>query len=304
MSMAVLCLGGVFSDRLDALTHVVPVWMAMGAGALCLGGLFSRGFERRAIVILGLGGVLVCSAFMLPEYWSRLTFRPKPTAHGDLKIVQFNVWELNRAQQKTVDWVVRENADVVFIEEAGSERAPILKGLRAAYPFASCDRRSRCSTLIFSRYAMIARGGNRTEGPYASTAWATLMTPRGPFSVIGVHYSWPLPAGMQQEQAHNLARTVSRFDKGTTIVAGDFNSTPWSFTLRRQDKALGLHRWTRALPSWPAGQFSRVAAAPAPLLPIDHVYAGSSWRAVTIERGPVLGSDHRPIVATFTRSKE
>jgi len=276
----------------------------MGASAICLGGLFSRNFERRAIVILGLGSVLICSAFVLPEYWSRLAFKPSMSFQDDLKVVQFNVWHLNQTPQKAVGWIIGQKADVIIIEEAGSERTSILQGLRAAYPYASCDKGAGCETLIFSRYAMTARGGNRTEGPYASTAWATLMTPRGPFSVIGVHYSWPFPAGTQQEQAHNLARTVSRFDKKTTIVAGDFNSTPWSFTLRRQDKALGLHRWTRALPSWPAGQFTRVAAAPAPLLPIDHVYAGSSWRAVTIERGPVLGSDHRPIVATFTRSKE
>lgn len=296
MSMALLCLGGVFSDRLDALTHVLPLWTAMGAGGVGLGGLFSRGFERRAIVGFGAVAVLICAGLMAPELWAAARFQAKATIPTDLKIVQFNVWDQNTAPQRTVDWIIAENPDIVIIEEAGSERAPILAGLRAAFPFASCDRGKRCGTVIFSRFAMLARGGSLMDRTQASTAWATLAGPQGAFTVIGAHQSWPLPVGAQRMQSENLARMIARLDTKTTIVTGDFNSTPWSFAMRRQDKAFGLRRWTRALPSWPAGQFSRVLSAPAPLLPIDHVYAGADWRAVQVRRGPVLGSDHRPVV--------
>ncbi|MGH1557846.1 endonuclease/exonuclease/phosphatase family protein [Caulobacter segnis] len=86
------------------------------------------------------------------------------------------------------------------------------------------------------------------------------------------------------------------------MLTGDFNPTPWSFALRRQDKALGLRRWTLApCPPGRRVNSSRVAAAPAPFLPIDHVYAGRQWRAVKVERGPASGSDHRPIVVTLRR---
>lgn len=301
---AISCLGGSISEHLDALTHLTPLWMAMGIGAICLSGIASRGFERRAIIGFGTIAVLICGGLMLPEYWAALRLRPAEAAPGDLKIVQFNVWDMNAAPEKTVDWIIAENADAVIIEEAGSERRLILQSLRAAYPYASCDKGKRCETVIFSRYAMVARGGNRTEGSRPSMAWARLASPEGTFNVVGVHYAWPLPVGLQREQAAHLAQTVARLDRKTTIVTGDFNSTPWSFALRRQDKALGLYRWTRALASWPAGQFSRVFSAPAPLLPIDHVYAGAGWRAVQVRRGPVLGSDHRPVVVTLRRQKD
>ena len=81
------------------------------------------------------------------------------------------------------------------------------------------------------------------------------------------------------------------------IVAGDFNVTPWSFALRRQDRALDLVRRTVLMPSWPAGRLSHNRVpAPFPYLPIDHIYAGRGWETVSVERGPRLGSDHYPVV--------
>ncbi|WP_297510243.1 endonuclease/exonuclease/phosphatase family protein [uncultured Caulobacter sp.] len=299
--MGLACLGGAFSDKLDAFTHAAPLWLAMGVGALALGGLFARGGERWVMVGLGLATLLACAVLMLPEYAAAWRFRGATPAPSDLKIIQFNVWRDNRTPGKSIDWVLAQDADVVVMEEGGGDALPIIRALKAAYPFASCDRSALCETWIFSRKKMLARGGAPTDPPYLSGAWATLADANGPFTVAGVHYTWPVPAGPQQAQARKLVQMLAPFDQKSLILTGDFNSTPWSFSLKRQDKALGLRRWTRALPSWPAGRFSRVMAAPAPFLPIDHVYAGARWRAVRIERGPALGSDHRPVMVTLRR---
>jgi endonuclease/exonuclease/phosphatase (EEP) superfamily protein YafD len=90
-----------------------------------------------------------------------------------------------------------------------------------------------------------------------------------------------------------LADVIDRYDHSRLIVAGDFNLAPWSFGLRRLDNRLGLERRDRALFSWPAYR-SRI-----PFVPLDHVYAGAAWRTVSIERGPSLGSNHYPVVATL-----
>jgi endonuclease/exonuclease/phosphatase (EEP) superfamily protein YafD len=298
---ALACLGGVFSDRLDAFTHALPFWMAMGVGALVLGGLFARGGERWAMIGLGVTAMAIGAALMGPELWAAHKFQPATVAPGDLKIVQFNVWHDTRKPQKSLDWLLAQDADVVILEEAASDALPIVTGLRAAYPFASCDKASRCETWIFSRKRMVARGGMPSEPPYLSGTWATLADAKGPFTVVGVHLTWPYPAGPQQAQSRKLIKAVQAFDQKGLILTGDFNSTPWSFSLRRQDEALGLRRWTQALPSWPVGKFMRILPAPIPFLPIDHVYAGSQWRAVKVERGPALGSDHRPVVVTLRR---
>ncbi|HWT51065.1 MAG TPA: endonuclease/exonuclease/phosphatase family protein, partial [Caulobacter sp.] len=242
-----------------------------------------------------------CAVLMGPELWAAWRFKPATPVASDLKVIQFNVWHENRSPEKSLAWILAQDADVVVVEEGGGTSWQIIKALRATYSFASCEKNWNCETWIFSRKKMIARGGIPMDGPYLSAAWATFADPRGPFTVAGVHYTWPIPAGPQQAQGRKLAKLISSFGTKSTILTGDFNSTPWSFTLKRQDKALGLRRWTRALPSWPAGKFSRVMVAPAPFLPIDHVYAGSEWHAVKVERGPVLGSDHRPVVVTFRR---
>jgi endonuclease/exonuclease/phosphatase (EEP) superfamily protein YafD len=295
--LALMSLGGAINPRLDAMTHATPLWLAMGFGAVVLGGLFARGAERWVMVGLGAVAVSASGVLMFGDVRAAWRFKPEAAAPGDLKIIQFNAWHENYAPEQSLKWLLAQNADVIVLEEAGGSAWPITKGLKAAYPFSSCKARA-CEPWIFSRRPVIASGAVPKGLP---GAWAVLDDPAGPFAVLGVHYVWPVPAGRQQAQSARLVKAASRFDRRSLIVTGDFNSTPWSFTLKRQDKALGLERWTRALPTWPSGQFSRVAAAPAPFLPIDHVYSGSAWRAVKVERGPAIGSDHRPIMVTLRR---
>lgn len=299
---ALACLGGAVSARLDALTHFAPLWAAMGVGAIVLGGLSARDGERWAMVGLGVVGLAACGVLMGPELRAALRTQPLDARADDLKVIQFNVWHENTDPRTAVRWLLDQDADIVFLEEGGGRAIPVIKALQTYYPFSvSCAGKRACDSWIFSRKRMIARSGLYQEGPGLSGAWATLADPGGAFTVVGAHYVWPVPAGPQQAQTQRLTETAARFDKTSLIVAGDFNSTPWSFTLKRQDKALGLDRRTRALASWPSGRFSRLLDAPAPFLPIDHVYAGRAWTTVSVERGPALGSDHRPVVVKLRR---
>lgn len=300
-SLSIASLGGVFSDKLDALTHATPLWLAMGVGAVLMGGLFARQAERWVMMGLGVAAIAASAMLMAPEMSAAWRFKPESRAPGDLKVIQFNAWHENRSPQESLDWLLAQDADIVVVEEVGGTSWQMMKGLKAAYPFASCPKGRSCEPWIFSRRKIIDSG---RFGVGLPCAWATVDDPAGPFTVAGVHFLWPVPAGPQQAQSRRLAQAVAKLDRRSLILTGDFNSTPWSFTLRRQDKALGLQRWTRALPSWPSGQFSRVAAAPAPFLPIDHVYTGPAWRAVKVERGPAIGSDHRPIVVTLRRTSK
>lgn len=299
--MAIACVGGAWNDRLDAFTHVAPLWLAMGTASLLMAGLLVRGAERWVVTTLGVVAMAVCSALMAPELIASQKFAPSPTLPGDLKVVQLNAWENNWAPKRTADWVLAQKADVVVIEEGAGKALPFIKILKETFPFSSCEPHRLCEVWIFSRRQIIASGSLPAVTPYPSGSWAKIADAAGTFTVIGVHYAWPVPAGLQQAQSRKLVELMSRFDRRSAIITGDFNSTPWSFGLKRQDKALGMRRWTRALPSWPARQFSRVMSSPTPFLPIDHVYAGKAWQAVEVGRGPTLGSDHRPIIVTFRR---
>ncbi|WP_421737653.1 endonuclease/exonuclease/phosphatase family protein [Caulobacter sp.] len=300
--LALASLGGAFSDQLDALTHFAPFWLAMGLAAVVLGSVFARGDERRAMVGLGLIAVVACSVLMGPDLLAAARAKRLAARADDLKIIQFNVWHDNRTPGKATQWLLDQDADVVVLVEGGGRSSPVVKAMKAYYPFlVSCAGKRVCDTWIFSKKRMIARAGLYEEGRELPGAWATLADPKGAFTVAGVHYVWPVPAGPQQQQVKRMTDAIARFDKSSTIVTGDFNSTPWSFTMKRQDKAFGLERRTHAMASWPSGKFSRIGNAPAPFLPIDQVYAGSSWKTVSVERGPALGSDHRPVIVRLRR---
>jgi endonuclease/exonuclease/phosphatase (EEP) superfamily protein YafD len=120
-------------------------------------------------------------------------------------------------------------------------------------------------------------------------------SPAGRTAVLGVHAPWPTQPSLPRELAA-LTPIVRSYPAATTILAGDFNSTPWSFARQRDDSEFGLIRRTRAVFTYPVAAYRRRLI---PVLPIDHVYAGAGWATVKVERGPLLGSDHYAVAVTL-----
>jgi endonuclease/exonuclease/phosphatase (EEP) superfamily protein YafD len=75
------------------------------------------------------------------------------------------------------------------------------------------------------------------------------------------------------------------------LMAGDFNSTPWSTGVSVVQDA-GLVRATSLAPTWPAH-----SVVPA-VFPIDHITVSKHWGVLSKGRGPNIGSDHYPVMAT------
>ncbi len=262
---------------------------------------------------------MLCSIWMMaPDVVGRILSKSPPVTDRTLKVVQFNLWELNSDRAAAERWILEQDADVVVVEEA---TPPVVISLRARYPYQSgCSPEGFCSTMILAKRKPLASGPQFR----LMTAWATYPSAGGPITVVGAHLAWPWPPGRQRAQSLGLASLLKAFPADSTIAAGDFNSTPWSFALRRQDRLFGLQRRTRAMFSWPAAGIIHITPArhrpkailywpiidigflqpgsPAPLFPIDQVYAGRAWRTVSVKRGPKLGSDHYPIVVTLTAS--
>jgi len=300
--VALAAQGGRVSNRLDVLTHFAPFWLAGGLLALVLAALAPRGGARTASLILGLIAAVSAAALIAPEFL-RPTSPPAPNgAPGQIRLVQFNVWGRNQDVGATADWIMAQRPDFVVMQEL---KTPMREALLARAPGYQlvCDHRSVCHTAILTRLEPIRFEIPEYGLPGASTplAVAQFRAEDGRiFTVMGVHYTWPTFGGVQQAQGVQVAALLERFPRERMILSGDFNSTPWSFSRRREDARFGMERRTRALFSWPAAQFSRWRVElPFPFLPIDQVYAGSGWRTVSVRRGPRLGSDHFPVVVTL-----
>jgi endonuclease/exonuclease/phosphatase (EEP) superfamily protein YafD len=287
--------GGRFSERLDVLTHFAPIYTAAATLALLLA-LTRSGLIRVVLAGSGFAGLASALWLMAPEtLGAKLDPRAAPPVTGAIKVVQFNAWGRNARADEAVAWILAQNADVIFLQEGGRMRDSLAR--RGGYQI-TCGH---CASLILTRSDPEGvHAPSRFERDKVFLAAATLADHRGTFTVVGVHRHWPVRFAQAARQASQLEQLLSRYDRKRVILAGDFNSTPWSFARRREDISLGLIRRTRGLPTWPAERVSHNRLpAPFPYLPIDHVYAGSDWATVSVERGPRLGSDHYPVVVTL-----
>jgi endonuclease/exonuclease/phosphatase (EEP) superfamily protein YafD len=301
---AALSLGGAISARLDIFAQLIPFWLAGAIVALMLQAI-ARGDNRSALALSGFA-IIACLGLMAPELIAKATLKLAPRTGQTLKVIQFNLWDKIADPNAAADWIIHQSPDVVVLEEAGERGAAVVDKLRALYPYrAGCPDEQDCATVILSKVAARQSGDFAWPGlgERHANAWATFGEGAEAFSVVGTHYPWPIPAGPLQAHRHRLAGFLGQFDKKSLIVSGDFNATPWSFALRRQDALFGLERRTLALATWPAAPITRrKLTLPFPLLAIDHVYAGTAWRTVSVARGPRLGSDHYPVVVELVRS--
>jgi endonuclease/exonuclease/phosphatase (EEP) superfamily protein YafD len=295
---AALSLGGAIDDKLDLFAQAAPLWLAMAVTALAVQLLTSAG---RWTLAPALAAIAISLFLIGPDVVARLTAPRFTPGRQTLKLIQFNLWDRNRDPAATARWILGEDPDVVVLEELGNGEVPA--ALAARYPYRTpCE--ASCATVIMSKARPAA--GEVIDwpglGPRHAGAWASFGVGAEAFTVAGVHYVWPIPTGPQREQARRFTDTLARFDRNSLIVAGDFNLCPWSWGLRRQDARLSIPRLTHAIFTWPAGPISHWRLnLPFALLAIDQVYAGSSWKPVSVRRGPLLGSDHYPVVVVLTR---
>lgn len=280
---AILAQGGRWSGLLDIFTHFAPLYLVAGIGLL-IGAIFLRPGRRR-LALSGLGACAAVSAMalILPEYIRPTSPPAQAGLPGQIKVIQFNANGMPEGAEVAIGWIARENPDVVVVVQ-GSPR--LLRGIREHVPLQLVCGLS-CEVAILAR-ARTSQAFNAPPGTPANLALYDYRDPRGGFTVIGVHHTWPTDLGLHQRNSEDLAVAAQRHRRDRLIVVGDFNSTPWSFSRAREEAALGLERRTRGVFTWPAST---------PFLPLDHVYAGHGWRTVEVRRGPDIGSDHYPVVA-------
>ena len=296
----IMAWGGGWRSALDCLAHAAPLGLGLCV-ALAVVVAWRKAWSRPTAGLLLLAS-LAWAGLVTPDIVAGVLSQARPQAE-QLKIIQFNLAEnLVGAQPKEL-WLRKANADVIVLEEVYGRSGVLLAALKSSYPFQiNCNvSTSPCSVMILSKVP------NRSAGPFGpgfgkpNGLWASFRGRSGkPYVVIATHIS-RLGWRQRREELRFIADTVKRFPIGPLILAGDFNATPWSSSLRWLDRALPLARRTRALPTWPALAVPGPLAVATAIVPIDHVYAGTDWKTLSVKRGPFLGSDHYPIEVVLGR---
>jgi endonuclease/exonuclease/phosphatase (EEP) superfamily protein YafD len=192
--------------------------------------------------------------------------------------------------------------DVIVLQEVLPGAAPLIEKLRKDNPHvAPADWRTRSYTVILSRHPIEAQ--HYSYEPYSPVVEAHLRHPAGAFRVIAVHAPYPMNGVLYHFHGRYFAGWLAAAARAQTptIVAGDFNLTPWSTRFRAAWRLSGLsfagdyHAWPR---TWPAHALPR-QYLPAYLIggiPIDHVLVSRHFAVSRILRGPYVGSDHYPVM--------
>ncbi|MHA1180206.1 MAG: endonuclease/exonuclease/phosphatase family protein [Alphaproteobacteria bacterium] len=213
------------------------------------------------------------------------------TATAPLKVISFNLMNHNRRRaDDLIDFLIAENADFVFIQEAGAiERKP--DRLLAHYPYYSgCEPGVECSMMVLSRHPMV--DVQRPDVPPGYHRLAIIKTRVGGkiVTLVGLHLTKPLFEGRQRVEIDATSALIAGLE-GPVIVAGDFNTAPWSQAMRRFLAGSGLSYGYGYHPTWPTW-------LPTGGLPIDHIMTGGGLTVRAIEvPSDSIGSNHRPVIA-------
>ncbi len=267
----------------------------VAASISCVAAVAIRAYPAAA----GLAVVALVHGWAIKDRWLGGT-ASAATGGLPLRLVTTNVRADNSTPAQALKFVRESDADLVVLVNAKRRRwDPVLAELRTLYPYQTRpswgDVSPRALVILFSRFPVRSEKvmqAPRARRPYLVTE---LEVCGETLVVVSVHSSAPTRPGRSWRRDRELdgVAEVARSSDGPVIVAGDFNTTPWSPYFRELVAAAGLRNAAQGqgyLATWPTW------FQPA-LIPIDHVLLRGPIAVTTVRRGPAVGSDHFPVIA-------
>ncbi len=305
-----------FAKALTGVTEIVAILSAVGF----LAGLFGRHFwlldlashfRFQYLAVFAFGAVVFainrrwsataasgCAAVALGA--SLLPYVPGdvPASPGGLvKVVSFNVNTANDRYADVLTYLLEQDADIVVLLEVSSEWIEQIAALDSTYPHSFVEpRNDNFGIAIYSKHALLERDLIKlTEHRIESLAVVVRIAGQS-LRIVGTH---PLPPTSASNAA---ARDVQLRMLGQpphampTLLIGDFNLTQFSPIFADLLQVSGLRdtaighglppTWMRAIPVF--------------AIPIDQALVTPGITVVDRWTGPSLGSDHVPLLVTFS----
>jgi endonuclease/exonuclease/phosphatase (EEP) superfamily protein YafD len=226
--------------------------------------------------------------------------QPPSPDKGTFTVYLANIWRFNPISAKLNQEITRVEADCVLLLEVTPECMKSLQPIIRHFPY-RLEQATKGSTglLFLSRYPIIdyymsclAEHGNK---PLLS---ATLQIEHKRITFYGVHPYSPVRRRRFHNRNRQLLWLADRIAKSPepVIVAGDFNTTPFSPVFQEVLARSGLRDprieagWQ---PSWPTYM-------PLFWLPIDHILVSSDIRIHHVSTGTFIWSDHYPVIAELS----
>ncbi|MEN5276147.1 endonuclease/exonuclease/phosphatase family protein [Brucella sp. TWI432] len=290
---------GAAHPMFDSLAHFRPhLAILMGLFALPL--LFTTMRREGAMILLFAilaFSTTVSAARNLLE-GSSAAQATTPASAARYSLVQINLRYNNPEPKRVLQMIAQEKPDVITYQEAGSDWAMWIDILKGTYPYHfECHiDGGKMGVGILSRRPFSEGSKQHCLGDNRLAMTAIDFSGTS-VNVAAYHAALPWPFN-QAMTIDALAPELQKFN-GPSIIAGDFNATPWSNAVHRIEKASATRALTGIGGTWMPQSLS-VVLAPYIGLPIDQVLVSDEIQEpVAISRDNV-GSDHLPVRLDFS----
>ena len=212
-----------------------------------------------------------------------------------LKFIEFNILGDNKSGAEIADWLIRQDADIVYTLESEPLR-PYLDALSKTYPYrAGCGELvSNCDLMMMSKYPLenpkVMSLGKLGYNRYIR-AGIDVGGARATF--VAMHLTKPYYEDLHAEQLRR-AEGYLKNEEGPLVLAGDFNSSLLSPDILTFLKDTNLRAFDHERRTWPV-------EAPAIGLPIDHILVRAPAHIGSLKRIPDnMGSNHYGLIALIS----
>lgn len=266
--------------------HLVIAFLLLPV-ALLITGARLRSMAVLALLLLsaGQGGAII-----LDQLQRRAPLEARPVA-ASLSLVSFNVLATNPDGHRIAAYLAEAKPDLAVIMEAPGI-APYLAELQATFPTRiGCQTKTNCDIALLSRLPLDNQQ-IRTFGPFRRERLivATTQIAGQQVTIIAAHLSKPYFDDFGWIELTEI-RALLRSITGPVILAGDFNSAPWSHSVARFASQMNLAPPPSYPATWPVqlGGFG---------VPIDNMFSRDGALIRTIATlSDALGSNHLGLVA-------
>jgi len=274
-------------------------WQLAAAGIALL--LASLGLRKPWMIGLALLSLALQAVPQLLVQRSQAAVPPADCAGTEITVATLNLQFDNPDHSRAIEWLQRNPADIVLLQEVTPAWADAFGRAALPYPYASVTtREDPYGIALLSRWPIAEIRPADFAGDGLPSVVARVLVQERALQIVGLHTHWPLLPGLLDSRDRVLAAAAAEIRKSSndSVLLGDFNLTPYAPAFARLLEQSGLRdafgdRLWR--PTWQAGLWP-VA------LPIDHVLVPASSCVIRTQVGPSIGSDHRPVLVTLRRS--
>lgn len=238
--------------------------------------------------------VCICNGCLVLPYFVPQSQPTIPADSHAISFISLNVFTGNPNKARVISYLRQRHSDVVLVMEVNEAWEQALQQLDDLYPYRLIHPRpDNFGIGILSQRPWIDAKLIKSSKSQLPSIVARIRHAGREFQFIGTHPLPPLGSHathLRNDQLREIAENVSNSSL-PSVVAGDFNASPWSFACRDF-----LHR-SRLKDTLPGRglQGSWNARSSIFRIPIDHFYVPQSAAVIRRALGPDVGSDHFPV---------